>query len=449
MDASGLSKGFGFVHFENAESADNAIKTVNDKILGTKRVYVGKFVTKKDRLRQKELVWTNVYVKDIDPAITDKELQEKFASFGPVTSCVIASNENVAPNNETPSRFGFVNFENHEDAVKAVAALHGSEMGSKKIWCGRAQKKAEREQELKKKFAKIRLERLTKFQGINLYIKNLEEDITEERLQNEFAAFGAIRSCKIMFDENGVNKGFGFVCYTTPDEAQRAINEMNNRPLSGFNKPLYVALHEPAEVRKQKLAQRHAARAKGVRGDAAPLYYANGNVPSGYVYRAQPRVWQYAAQPNYPVPLPNSQRGNGSRAGRGNNRGRNARHVQNQGPVPLPQDIGPMQGLQPPVAVPELTLHVLSGYPFETQKLLLGERLYPLIHAIQPLLAGKITGMLLDSGWGADELLSLINDENKLKTKVDEAIGVLRNHQPAEVHPALAPPQAVEQEVAN
>jgi len=84
-----------------------------------------------------------------------------------------------------------------------------------------------------------------------LYIKNLEEDITEERLQNEFATFGAIRSCKIMYDDNGVNKGFGFVCYTTPEEAQRAINEMNNRPLSGYNKPLYVALHEPAELRKQ------------------------------------------------------------------------------------------------------------------------------------------------------------------------------------------------------
>jgi len=111
--------------------------------------------------------------------------------------------------------------------------------------------------------------------------------------------------------------------------------------------------------------------------------------------------------------------------------------------------MGQMQGLQPPVAVPELTLQVLSAYPFETQKLLLGERLYPLIHAIQPLLAGKITGMLLDSGWGADELLSLINDEAKLKTKVDEAIGVLRNHQQPNPDAHTAQTPAVEQEVAN
>jgi len=161
LDANGQSKGFGFVHFENAESADNAIKTVNDKILGTKRVYVGKFVTKKDRLKQKEQVWTNVFVKDIDPTITDKELESKFVAFGPVTSCVIANNENTNPNADgTPSRFGFVNFENHEDAVKAVAALHGSELGTKKIWCGRAQKKAEREQELKKKICKTQVRKI-------------------------------------------------------------------------------------------------------------------------------------------------------------------------------------------------------------------------------------------------------------------------------------------------
>jgi len=108
-----------------------------------------------------------------------------------------------------------------------------------------------------------------------------------------------------------------------------------------------------------------------------------------------------------------------------------------------------MPGLQPPQAIPELTLQVLSAYPFETQKLLLGERLYPLIHAIQPHLAGTITGMLLDSGWGADELLSLINDEAKLKNKVEEAINVLRSSSQPEVHSQLAPPPSVEQEVAN
>jgi len=76
-DENGNSKGFGFVHFESAESAESAIATVNEKMLVLKKVYVGKFVAKKERLRLKESSWTNVYVKDLDPMVTDAELEKK------------------------------------------------------------------------------------------------------------------------------------------------------------------------------------------------------------------------------------------------------------------------------------------------------------------------------------------------------------------------------------
>jgi len=56
---------------------------------------------------------------------------------------------------------------------------------------------------------------------------------------------------------------------------------------------------------------------------------------------------------------------------------------------------------------------------------MLGEQLYPMIQKVQPKLAGKITGMLLDSGWGIPELLSLVHDEEKLATKIAEAVAVL------------------------
>jgi len=44
-------------------------------------------------------------------------------------------------------------------------------------------KKAEREDELKKRFNQFKLERISRFQGVNLYIKNLEDDIDEERFE--------------------------------------------------------------------------------------------------------------------------------------------------------------------------------------------------------------------------------------------------------------------------
>lgn len=47
--------------------------------------------------------------------------------------------------------FGFINFDSAEEAAVAVEKNHGSILEGKEIWCGRAQKKSEREAELKQK----------------------------------------------------------------------------------------------------------------------------------------------------------------------------------------------------------------------------------------------------------------------------------------------------------
>lgn len=62
---------------------------------------------------------------------------------------------------------------------------------------GRAQKKAERQQELKRKFEQLKMERLNRYQGVNLYVKNLDDTIDDDRLRKEFAPFGTITSAKV------------------------------------------------------------------------------------------------------------------------------------------------------------------------------------------------------------------------------------------------------------
>jgi polyadenylate-binding protein len=63
---------------------------------------------------------------------------------------------------------------------------------------------------------------------------------------------------------------------------------------------------------------------------------------------------------------------------------------------------------------------------------MLGEAIYPRIHATHPDLAGKITGMLLEMD--NSELLHLLENEEALLNKVNEALQVLEEYskKPAE-----------------
>eukprot|EP01127_Copromyxa_protea_P013394 TRINITY_DN35_c0_g1_i2.p1 TRINITY_DN35_c0_g1~~TRINITY_DN35_c0_g1_i2.p1 ORF type:complete len:595 (-),score=167.18 TRINITY_DN35_c0_g1_i2:223-2007(-) len=430
MNDKGESKGYGFVHFENQQCADNAVQMVNDNLMLDKKVYVGPFIPRKVRAQQLEQSWTNVFIKDIDPSIDDAALRQAFSEFGTVTSAVIMRKEDG-----TSLGFGFVNFEGHESADKAVAAMHGAKLGNKTLYCCRAQKKAEREAKLKKEWEQLKI---SKYQGINLYIKNIEDEIDEERLKTEFAPWGTIKSCKIMTDEKGTSKGFGFVCYSAPEESQRAINEMNNRTLTGCQKPLYVALHEPKELRRQKLTLNALKGMRNVpQGAGAPLYnagqpvfYQGANMQQGFVYPQQmmssmPRGWQpqYPMQPQYPANVVprgganSAARGRGgARGAAGNNNGRQGGNRRQSAQVAATEVAPPIDGL---------TLAQVKAFPADQQKILIGERLYGLIAAQQPLLAGKITGMFLESGWTVEELFALLTDEASLNQKIEDAISVL------------------------
>ena len=50
----------------------------------------------------------------------------------------------------------------------------------------RAQKKQERQKVLSQQFAKMKIERISKYQGLNLYVKNLEDSIDDAKLNQHF-----------------------------------------------------------------------------------------------------------------------------------------------------------------------------------------------------------------------------------------------------------------------
>ncbi|XP_051942454.1 polyadenylate-binding protein 4 [Hippocampus zosterae] len=469
------SKGYAFVHFETQDAADRAIEKMNGMLLNDRKVFVGRFKSRKEReaeLGAKAKEFTNVYIKNFGDDMDDEHLKELFDKYGKTLSVKVMTD----PTGKSRG-FGFVSYEKHEDANKAVEDMNGTDLNGKTVFVGRAQKKMERQAELKRKFEMLKQERISRYQGVNLYIKNLDDTIDDEKLRKEFSPFGSITSAKVMLEE-GRSKGFGFVCFSSPEEATKAVTEMNGRIVG--SKPLYVALAQRKEERKAHLTNQYMQRIAGMRAMPANAIINQFQPTSGYfmptVPQAQNRTTYYA--PNQMAQMrPNPRWQQGGR-GQGGFQGMpsslrqpgpraNLRHMSpnsnTQGPRGSGQNIGPrpsmvvpgprtmppykyatgvrnpnpqvvqpiaLQQTQPAVHVQgqePLTASMLASAPPQEQKQMLGERLFPLIQAMHANLAGKITGMLLEID--NSELLHMLESHESLRSKVEEAVAVLQAHQ--------------------
>uniref|UniRef100_A0A3P9BDW3 Polyadenylate-binding protein n=1 Tax=Maylandia zebra TaxID=106582 RepID=A0A3P9BDW3_9CICH len=441
------SKGYAFVHFETQDAADRAIEKMNGMLLNDRKVFVGRFKSRKEReaeLGAKAKEFTNVYIKNFGDDMDDERLKEIFDKYGKTLSVKVMTD----PSGKSRG-FGFVSYEKHEDANKAVEEMNGTELNGKTVFVGRAQKKMERQGELKRKFEQLKQERISRYQGVNLYIKNLDDTIDDEKLRKEFSPFGSITSAKVMLEE-GRSKGFGFVCFSSPEEATKAVTEMNGRIVG--SKPLYVALAQRKEERKAHLTNQYMQRIAGMRAMPANAIINQFQPTSGYfmpaVPQAQNRTTYYA--PNQIAQMrPNPRWQQQGGRGQGEPVDHDGAHVCGAtycltAGITLTSPTLSIQMLthcsslslncafqtQPAVHVQgqePLTASMLAAAPPQEQKQMLGERLFPLIQAMHANLAGKITGMLLEID--NSELLHMLESHESLRSKVEEAVAVLQAHQ--------------------
>ena len=462
-DELGQSKCFGFVHYETAEAAEAAIENVNGMLLNDREVFVGKHISKKDReskFEEMKANFTNIYVKNIDLAYTEEEFEKLFAPYGKITSIYLEKDQDGKSKG-----FGFVNFEEHDAAVKAVEELNDKEINGQKIYVGRAQKKRERMEELKKQYEAIRLEKLAKYQGVNLFVKNLDDSIDSEKLEEEFKPFGTITSAKVMVDDAGKSKGFGFVCFTTPEEATKAITEMNQRMVN--NKPLYVALAQRKDVRRSQLEQQIQARNQMRMQNAA----AAGGLPGQFMppmFYGQQGFFPPNGRGNAPFPGPNPQmmmRGRGQPFPEQWPRpGPNGQPVPVYGIPPQFQQDFNGQNVRPPQQQQQQQPRggyypnrnqtnkrdlaaIIASVPQDQQKRILGEELYPRIVATgkaqEPEAAGKITGMML--GLENQEILDLLDDDELFNNHFENALTAFEEYKKSEGANAGAAPSEEQQ----
>ncbi len=70
--------------------------------------------------------------------------------------------------------------------------------------------------------------------GRKLYVGNLPDSATEQDLSDKFAAFGTVKSVKLITDRGtGRTRGFGFVEMASDSEAEAAIDSLNGSDYEG------------------------------------------------------------------------------------------------------------------------------------------------------------------------------------------------------------------------
>lgn len=174
---------------------------------------------------------SNLIVNFLPPSYDEHQLKALFAPYGPIESVKIVVDKKTMMS----LGYGFVKFMNVEAANTASAQLDGKTILNKRIKVSVSKKYAPKS---------------------NLFIAGLNRSFDEEWLRKTFSVFGIITDCKVLRDDAGRSKGVGFVRFTSSEEAQAAIDKMNEATIDGCEHPLTVKFSATD-------AEKNAIRAEG------------------------------------------------------------------------------------------------------------------------------------------------------------------------------------------
>jgi RNA recognition motif-containing protein len=111
---------------------------------------------------------------------------------------------------------------------------------------------------------------------MNIFVANIERKVTDEQLQELFQQYGEIASLKLIKDrDTGMSKGYAFVEMANDDEAQKAIDALNEFELEGRN----LAVNE---ARPKTEYKKSGGGGGGYKGGGGGGYKGGGGGGGGY-----------------------------------------------------------------------------------------------------------------------------------------------------------------------
>lgn len=133
------------------------------------------------------------------------------------------------------------------------------------------------------------------FQGIQLCVRNLAKEATPDQLKGMFQPFGELLNVDVKKNTDGTCRGYGFVTFSSMEEAKKAISQMDNKQVEG--KSLVVVLSDRQQGTTK--AEREAQAPSGPKGKGK-----DGKGPEGKGKGGAKGKMKGAAPQAAPSPLP-------------------------------------------------------------------------------------------------------------------------------------------------
>ena len=226
---SGMSRGFGYVNFDDKAIAEGAVDKLQDITLNGRnlRVELSQPMAERKqrdrreggerRQRQDRNDAMSIFVGNLDFNVGEDDLRdlvEDALGDGSVNIVRLAINRNTG----RPRGFGHVVFHDEEMVEKAITALNDKEFFGRNLRVDKAQRKDQTRKH-------------------SVYLGNLAWDVSEDLVKemiDDVVGEGLYTSVRVAVDrETGRHRGFGYVDFIEQENAEKAVAELNGLEVLG------------------------------------------------------------------------------------------------------------------------------------------------------------------------------------------------------------------------
>lgn len=206
---------------------------------------------------------STLFVRNLNFSTTTKDLSELFqAAEGFLTARVKTKTDPKKPGQLLSMGFGFADFRSAQQAQAALQAMDGYSLQGHKLQIRASHKGADAAEERRMADA----EKRAASKKTKVVIKNLPFEATRKDVRALFGAYGQLRSVRVPKKMDRAARGFAFADFTTPKEAESAMDALRDTHLLGRRLVLDFADEEPedAEAEIEKMQQKVGAQVNKV-----------------------------------------------------------------------------------------------------------------------------------------------------------------------------------------